>query len=261
MAGMPTVGIRQELKAKMNYNRIQLQPAYVLHRQSFRNTSLLVDFLSMDHGRLRLVARGARREKYRQRPLLQLFQPLLISFAGRGEVKTLTGLESGVQAIRLRGRQLFSGLYMNELLVRLLLNHDEHRGLYQLYQDTLLALQGGGGIEPALRRFELGLLAELGYGINLGLDCTSRLPIEPAALYRFTPDVGFRRFEGVAEPGATQDCFRGEHLLALRELQQGSEDDWQNCSEVCAHAAKRLLRAAISSHLGRRPLNSRLLYS
>ena len=232
-------------------NRVQLQPAYILHRQPFQNSSLLVDFLTLDHGRVRMVAKGARREKSRHRSLLQLFQPVLVSFSGRGEVKTLTGIETGVEAVRLRGRSLFSGLYMNELLVRLLLNHEEHRALYQIYQDALLALQEGADIEPTLRRFELGLLAELGYGINLTVDCVTRLPIDPAALYRFTPDVGFRRLDAVMEPGA-DDYFQGEHLLALHDLRLERED--------CAKAAKRLLRLALGSHLGQRPIHSRRLW-
>ena len=253
------------------HKRVLLQPAYILHRQPFRNTSLMVDFLTLDHGRVRLVARGARRGRSRHRPLLQPFQPLLISFTGRGEVKTLTDIEGAPRITALQGRRLFSGLYINELLVRLLLNHEEHRALYRLYQSTLQALQDSAATEAALRRFELGLLAELGYGINLALDCSTRLPIEADALYRFTPDVGFRRLAevqnrvaepkagepGAGEPGA-DDCFLGAHLLALGEMQQGSARGDGN--DDSARAAKRLLRMALRCHLGSRPLHSRRLW-
>ncbi|MEC9191360.1 MAG: recombination protein O N-terminal domain-containing protein, partial [Pseudomonadota bacterium] len=97
-------------------SKITLQPAYVLHRRPFQNTSLLVDLFTLDFGLIRAVAKGARREKSRFRALLQLFQPLLISASGKGEVKTLTSIESNMSAMRLQGERLFSGLYLNELL-------------------------------------------------------------------------------------------------------------------------------------------------
>ncbi len=232
--------------------RVQLQPAYVIHSQPFRNTSLLVDFFCMDYGRVRAVAKGARREKSRYRSMLQLFQPVLISFTGRGEVKTLGNVECSVGAIKLHGKRLFSGLYINELLTRLLLNHDEHKPLYNIYQDTLIALQGEADMEPLLREFELKLLAELGYGINLEVDCSSREPIVEEQLYRFVPDVGFQQAEEDSAENAAV-CYQGRELLALRNL------DLADAS--LARAAKRLLRQALSAHLGERPLHSRNLFT
>jgi len=139
--------------------RVALQPAYVLHSQPFQNTSLLVDFFTMDYGRVRAVAKGARSAKSKYRSLLQLFQPLLVSLSGRGELKTLTGLESSLGALRLEGQRLFSGMYINELLTRLLMNHGEHKQLYLAYQDTIAALQGDSAIQLLLRQFELCLLS------------------------------------------------------------------------------------------------------
>lgn len=236
--------------------RVQLQPAYVLHRRPFQNSSLLVDFFCLDYGLVRAVARGARRDKSRYRPYLQPFQPLLVSFTGRGEVKTVTGVDSGLGAIRLEGERLFSGLYLNELLTRLLMNHVEHTDLYKSYQDTLLALQGESAIEPTLRRFELTLLSELGYGINLDTDCRSQQPITADGEYHFTPDIGFERArEGVGEPPASQSPrrFRGADLVALRQLDLSEEES--------SRAAKRLLRLALNAHLGDKPLHSRNLFS
>ena len=100
-------------------NRVQLQPAYVLFSQPFQNTSLMVDFFTIDYGRIRVIAKGARRRTSKYRALLQPFHPLLIAFSGRGEVKTLGYLESGFGAIVLKGERLFSGLYLNEILCRL----------------------------------------------------------------------------------------------------------------------------------------------
>src|SRR3989338_10559368 len=120
--------------------RIDLQPAYVLHTQPFQNTSLLVDFFCLDHGRIRAVAKGARRPKSRTRALLQPFQPLLVTLAGRAELKTLTAVEGSVNVFNLQGTRLFSGMYLNELLVRLLLFNEGHPELYQSYQQAIIGL-------------------------------------------------------------------------------------------------------------------------
>ena len=111
--------------------KIELQPAWVLHSQPFQNTSLLVDFFSLEHGRLRAVAKGARRPTAKNKALLQVFQPLLISLAGRHDLKTLTAVEVSHGGTGLQGSRLFSGLYLNELLVRLLLPHEAHPDLYR----------------------------------------------------------------------------------------------------------------------------------
>ncbi|GAB5498931.1 MAG: DNA repair protein RecO [Pseudohongiellaceae bacterium] len=234
--------------------RVTLQPAYVLHRRPFQNTSLLVDFFTLDYGRVRAVARGARREKSRHRALLQLFTPVLLSCSGRGEVKTLNNIESQVAAITLHGERLFSGLYLNELLVRLLHQHVEHTELYQAYQTALLSLQGDTGIEQILRHFELQLLGELGYGLNLQTDCYSQLAICAGQLYRFEPEIGFSAANDDAA-GVADDpwLFAGEHLIALSRLELDEAS--------VAHAAKRLLRLALHPHLGDKPLASRSLFT
>ena len=234
-------------------SRVLLQPAYVLHSRPFQNTSVLVDFFSMDYGRITAVAKGARREKSKYRSLLQLFHPLLVSFSGRGEVKTVGTVESGLSAISLKGDRLFSGLYVNELLIRLLLNYVEHKGLYQSYQETLIALQGSSDMEPILRRFELSLLAELGYAINLESDCRDHAAIDGACNYRFTPDLGF---ELATEDIAGDNCsnvFSGAHLISLRDLKFNDKPT--------AKSAKRLLRLALNTHLGDKPIHSRKLFN
>ncbi len=233
--------------------RVTLQPAYVLHTRPFQNSSLLVDFFTYDYGRVRAIAKGARREKSRYRSFLQLFHPLLISFSGRGEVKTVAGVESGMAAMTLRNERLFSGLYLNELLTRLLQDHEEHTQLYKYYQQALLSLQGTETIEVVLRRFELNLLAELGYGINLQDDIGSHQPIAPDTLYRFTPDIGFEQCEPAATAGADERLYAGRHLIELRQLQ------WTDAAS--ARAAKRLLRQALAAHLGEKPLASRSLFT
>lgn len=233
-------------------NRVLMQPVYVLHKQAFQNTSLLVDFFSMDHGRIKAVARGARREKSRYRSLLQSFHPLLASFSGRGEMKTITAVESSVSAISLTGERLFSGLYLNELLVRLLQGHGEHRELFNRYQDTLLALQNEQDINTVLRRFELTLLDELGYGINLEQDYLRQEPIDPDSIYLFIPDLGFEAIPGrrISEPRVNE--FLGRHIIDLQCLSFTDDNSRK--------AARRLMRMALQAHLGGRPLNSRSLF-
>ena len=232
--------------------RVLLQPAYVLHSQPFKNTSLLVDFFTIDYGRVRVVAKGARREKSKYRSLIQAFHPLLISFGGRGELKNLVAAEASHMAIVLKGKRLFSGMYVNEILSRLLHNYEEHKGLYKTYQDTLIALQGNSSIEILLRRFELNLLTELGYAINLNEDYISHQPIMKECQYRFTPDVGFELTDQDEISSNDPRIFRGIDLIALREL---TLDD-----PTAAMAAKRLLRLALGAHLGERPLSSRALF-
>lgn len=234
-------------------NRVALQPAYVLHSRPFQNTSLLVDFFTLDYGRVRAVAKGARREKSRYRSLLQLFQPLLVSFSGRSEVKTLTGLECNLAAIHLQGNRMFSGMYINELLSRLLHNQEEHRDLYRAYQEALVQLQSDAELELILREFELRLLAELGYAINLEEDCLTHEPIMAEENYKFTPDIGFQSVTAQESLQISDEYYPGAHLIALRDL---------NLSEpAIAKTAKRLLRIALLAHLGDKPLYSRSLFS
>ena len=148
---------------------------------------------------------------------------------------------------------MFSGLYLNEILCRLLHNHEEHKELYKNYQDTLVALQGNTKMELVLRKFELNLLAELGYAINLEEDCQSHQPIDAYCYYRFTPDVGFELTEKIEDGGENPRVFRGIDLISLRNL------EWDEKSSE--KAAKRLLRLALATHLGEKPLNSRSLFT
>lgn len=234
-------------------NRVYLQPAYILHKQPFQNTSLLIDFFSLNYGRFKAVAKGARRPKSRNRSLLQLFHPLLISFVGKGEVKTVTAVESSLAAIHLQGERLFSGMYLNELLSRLLHAHVEHNRLYQSYQSALAGLQDNHDMVQVLRSFELSLLAELGYAINLDFDCLQREPIRADSYYLFIPDIGFERLVDGSIEEPAYNVFPGQHLLDLKNA--------TTSSSASASSAKRVLRLALQAHLGEKPLFSRSLFA
>jgi DNA repair protein RecO (recombination protein O) len=234
--------------------RVNLQPGYVLHTQAYQNTSLLVDFLFADYGRVRAIAKGARRPKSRNKALLQPFQPLLVSLAGRSELKTLVSIESSIAAINLAGNRLFSGLYVNELLMRLLIFNEASPDLYRHYQGTLIELSGTTCLQTILRRFELNLLECLGYGVNLHHDCYSTEPIDDQGFYLFHPELGFERFPALSETGAYHArLFRGEEIRSLRE---GHLHD-----KAIALAARRLTRMALQIHLGDKPLVSRDLFA
>jgi DNA repair protein RecO (recombination protein O) len=132
------------------------------------------------------------------------------------------------------------------------MNHVEHKQLYLAYQDTLAALQGESGIQLLLRQFELCLLSELGYGINLDSDCHSHESIEVDRSYRFTPDIGFQVLADQGEHSSSK-VYLGAHIVSLREHDLTD-------TEV-AKSAKRLLRTALAAHLGGKPLHSRSLFA
>lgn len=218
------------------------RPAFVLHSRPYKESSALVDFLTAE-GRLRAVLRAARGKRG---SLARPFQPLELELRGNGELKTVAQLEPAGIPLLLGGDALFSALYLNELLMRLLPAEDPHPALFAHYAATLEALAAGRPLEPLLRSFEWRLLDELGYGFALDHDSAAQ-PIDPAALYQWLPDSGFQRVEGW-QPG----LFHGRELLALAVA------DW--AAPGALHAAKRLMRQALAPHLGGRPLVSRELF-
>ncbi|MFT0534183.1 DNA repair protein RecO [Castellaniella hirudinis] len=148
--------------------RVLDAPAYVLHASPWRETSLLAQCFSRDHGLVVLVAKGAKRPYSVLRPVLVAFQPLSLSWSvGTGDIHTLTRAESGPVRL-LAGRAMLSAWYLNELILRLLGREDPHPGVYDAYDAALdaLALGAGQPLAPALRRFEWLLLEQAGYGVD-----------------------------------------------------------------------------------------------
>lgn len=245
-------------------NAIQLQPAFVLHRRDFRNTSLLLDVFSARFGRLGLVAKGARRRSAPAGPLLQPFRPLLLSWSGRAELRTLTGVEAAAGPIALKRSGLLCGFYLNELLQRVLARDDPHLQLFDQYTGSLQALAADSDSDAdeatTLRHFELQLLQELGYGLVLDHCVDDGSPIAPHCRYRVDPESGPRKFDSRAdaalegEPGYSgppTPLLHGSTLLGLAS----GELDPQGQRE-----ARELLRAALRPLLGERPMHSRTLY-
>jgi len=230
-------------------NRVPLTPVYVLHRRPYRNTSLLVDFFSEQHGRVSVVARSARGPKSRFRGALQPFTPMLAAWSGQTELKTLNALELVGSPHPLPAKALLCGFYLNELLIRLLQCYDPYPRLYKLYQESLVNLAKLGGIEQALRLFEKRLLHELGYGLLLDCEAQSGNAIMDQHFYRYHPELGFMRS---SEENAMAHLFSGKSLLDLHHEQLENEQSLKD--------AKRLMRMALNLHLGDRALASRELF-
>lgn len=191
--------------------RLTRQPACILHVRPWRETSLLLECLSRDHGRMGLVARGARSSRGRLvRALLEPFQDLEIDCSGQGELLTLTRAEPVAQARWLAGDALYSGLYVNELVVRMLARHDPYPGLLARYQEVLDGLACGEDMAWILRRFERDLLATLGYALELRHEGDSGEALEPDRTYVYVPELG-----PIAWHGQEGLRLHGEDLLSL----------------------------------------------
>ncbi len=230
-------------------HRVQLQPAYLLHRKPFRDTSLLLEVFTPEYGRIGLVARGARAPRSKLKGILQPYQPLLLSWSGRGELPTLTSAECHGAGVFLQGDALISGFYLNELLMRLLARHDPHPQLFSCYRAALKKLVENKELDWALRLFERDLLQELGYGLLLTHEGQSGAEVEPHVRYRYHHESGPSR---LSSQGDGQLSIQGGTLLSLA---QGKCDDAQ-----FRHESKLLMREVLGRYLGSRPLASRELF-
>ena len=224
--------------------QVSLEPAWILHHYPYRDTSLLVEVFTREHGRIGLVARGARASKARWHGHLQIIRPLLLSWSMRGELGTLTGVESRQAVKPLPGRKVLSACYLNELLMRLLTRHDPHPELFEAYEQAIQELESGD--EPVLRLFEKRLLQALGYGLLLDHEAESGAPVDRDSWYEYQLERGPVR---CAQTNADGLYLRGSSLLAL---QNDRLADRVACKEV-----KHLMRAALGLYLGSRPLKTR----
>ncbi|MBS0433087.1 MAG: DNA repair protein RecO [Proteobacteria bacterium] len=218
---------------------VENQPGYILHARAWRETSLLLEAFSRDHGRIGLLARGVRTARTRMpRASLEPFRLLDLEWTGRGELPNLRAADVVALSARFAGETLLSGLYVNELLVRLTARHDPHPGLFDRYSALLDELAGTASLAWTLRRFERDLLAELGYGLLLDREAGTGTPLEPDAEYAYVPEHGPVRADAQS-PGAR---IRGAALLALHRDGIPSSGDLA--------ALRRMLRHVIGAHLG-----------
>ena len=224
---------------------------FVLHRRSYRETSYLTDLFTLELGKVSAVARGVRGNKGDKKSLLQSFQPLLLTVSGKHELRNLNQLESAGPMLQLVGHQLFSAMYLNELLNRLLPKEVPHPELFLSYQQSLNWLASDGDIEPCLRQFELLLLDDMGYGVDLTQEYESGQTVEADVDYCLVLESGIRRIDVSAQDAQGSNRFSGEALLQI------SKNIWTPNSLKCA---KRITRMTLSPLLGRKPLKSRELF-
>ena len=229
--------------------RIDMQPAYVLHTRPYRDSSLLIDFLTRDYGVLRAVGRGMSGSNKRGKNRIMPFQPYLVTLSGKTDLLSLYQSEYAGRSILLKHEALFSAMYLNELLTRTLQFQESHSHVFIRYGHALSGLEAGLPIESVLRRFEWWLLEELGYGVDAG-------SIDPAESYHYEEGAGFVR---VNQEAVTDLIFSGELLLALTSWVENEND--AELPAPLARFSKVLMRRRLLPLLGDRPLLSRKLFS
>jgi len=225
--------------------RVQLQPAFLLHHRPFRDSSLLLDVVSRDFGRLALVARGARSSKSRLKGILRPFMPLRLSWFLKSDLGTLTGAELGGAPRALSGDALLSGYYLNELLLKLMHRHDPQPDVFAAYERTIGRLAAAHDPAPALRQFEIELLRLTGYALNLDHEATSGAGLADDAFYEYRVEEG----PVVVQRESGPMVFAGRLLGGIRDERFGEPE--------VLRAAGRLLKHVIAHHLGGRELKSR----
>lgn len=224
--------------------RIEQQPAYVLHSRPYRETSLLLELLTRDHGRLGVVARGVRGERAQlRRAQLEPFECLAVGLLRRGELATLIAIDVPAVYMSIHGNAVLAGLYLNELIVRLTGRDDPLPQLFDAYALTLQRLSASEQLAWTLRRFERDLLQAIGYGLPLQYDARSGEPLDPAAHYRFNVGEGALRCAEVAG-----EVLRGSDLLAL------AADQMPDSHGLLA--LRNMMRQVIRFHLGGGELRS-----
>jgi len=234
--------------------RVDLQPAFILHSRPYRDTSLLVDVLSQNHGRISGVLRGVRSRKSRLKGLARLFLPLLMSWSGRTQLMTIHTLEPAGSDYWLTGKALISGFYINELLIRLFHAYDPHPDIYAIYARALAQLHATpDAVEPALRLFEFDLLKALGFGVVLNKEHDKQGSLLPDHFYTVQPDHGVVYVAPHLPNDGWVLCWSGKSLMAI-ENRDFSDPQTQR-------DAKQLIRLLLQPLLGGRALNARQYYS
>ena len=226
------------------------QAAYVLHTYPFKETSLVVELFAHGFGRVATTAKGARRPRSAMRGMLQSFQPLIATWSGKLELKTLHSLDWGGGLLLLKGEALMCGFYLNELLLRLLPREDPHEALFEYYSLTLKTLTTSQDLATTLRRFELKLLQELGYAIPLSVD-ESDASINEEQVYRYEAEYGATKVSGGINRNLNGVQLIGKTLIDM------ANDDYSNVQTQ--QQSKQLMRYLLTHYLGDKPLHTRQL--
>ncbi|WP_423820928.1 DNA repair protein RecO [Salinisphaera sp. SPP-AMP-43] len=224
--------------------RVELERAIVLHRRAWRDTSLILEAFSREHGRIAAIAKGARRARSRWRGLLEPLSVVDLSWSGRGELYTVSGVEY-VRGHALSGNALMGGLYAAELVMRLTARDDPHARVHDSLAALLAAMSDGAPAIVGLRFFERDLLDELGYGLDLAATEAGEA-VTPGRVYAYHPDTGLR--QAVARVDRGEVAVSGETLVGLIE--------GRFAQRSAVREARDLMQAALAPHLGDKPLKS-----
>jgi DNA repair protein RecO (recombination protein O) len=231
---------------------------FVLHSYPYSETSLLTHLWTANHGRIVVVAKGARRPNSALRTLVAPFQPLALSWAGRGEVKTLRSADNIRVVTQLSGQALFAAFYLNELLLKLTTREDPHEAIFELYETVINGLAASclphqsmpvSALEPVLRAFEFALLGELGYGVAFTEVCTSGATVERGRTYWLVADRGIFPHD----PNIENVIISGD---ALWDIANNQYDNPKTSAPI-----KRAARLLIAHHLGFATLHSKSLFT
>ncbi|MGH8195457.1 MAG: DNA repair protein RecO [Woeseiaceae bacterium] len=229
----------------MAFQRVQNEPAWLLHHRPYQDASRILDLFSRSYGRLSLVARGSRAGKSRLQGILRPFMPLQVSWVMRSDLGTLTGAEVRGAPIALDGEALLAAYYANELLLHFTHRHDPQPEIFAAYAGTIERLQGGASVAVRLREFEMELLRLLGYGLNLQHDTVQENPLAAERYYEYRMEQGPVQVSKRRGPM----IFSGAELIAIRNRDFANPD--------ILRSAGRLLRKVIAFHLGGKELKSR----
>ncbi len=224
--------------------KIELTPAFLIHRRAYKDNSLLLDFLTLEYGKIRLIGRGVRQAKAN----IQMFQFLRISYAGKGELKTLTHWEVDDSPRQIKGEALILCMYVNELITRLIHEHDAHPQVFDLYQQLVTKINDLTQKHQywLLRVFENSLLSELGYGLDYSVDVNGDF-IKIDQNYSYQPQLGFSQQTDGKIPGKLLNLLSSECFDEIP-----NEDQLRVCRD--------LNRQRLNVLLGSKPLKSRELF-
>lgn len=242
-------------------NNAELQNAIVLHTRPYQNTSLLVDFFTEKNGLMRCVAKGQRSKKNASQ--LSQFCLYQINFTGKSDLKTLLHLDIPQRRFLLKKEALYSGFYINEILLRVLFVHDPHPEIFQLSLQTFEALESlntvpdmSRHLEVILRAFEFNLLKDIGYLVDMQHDCHTGERIQENARYYFDHEQGF--YKSTTKSTETQKVFSGE---TLQIIAQKDFNKLLAMDTAYKQEAKMLSRLMLAPYLGDKPLQSKALFS
>ena len=255
--------------------KIANEPAFVLHRYDWSESSLILEVFTRHHGRIALVAKGAKRPSSQFRPILLPLQPLHIAFSGDAEVGTLKGAEWMGGLTMPSGDALLSGYYVNELILKLLARDDPHETLFDAYAQVTQLLRDPMLVDSALRAFELIVLREIGLLPSLDAASLTLQPLQPEAAYTLMPEAGLRAVHEADDYGPDHGQYErqdlrqerpslsAQHWLALQTALDDAAPLYATrtvCATLAAAdkaALKNQLRSLLHYHSGGKTLRTR----